>query len=364
MSDLTSRTLTPTPLHARTAELCAANSWTAQGGFTIPAAYSSEREELETLTTRVGLSDLSARRCWTFEGPDAAAFLSFATVVDVTVLEPGQTTRTVWCDDDGHVRGEGTIVRFGESQFELSAHVGDFAWLQDGVRGFDVKIVDVTGQRAGVGVRGPLAAALLAVAGFAATPQKGGDMMQPTWRQAQVALLRDASGDGFELWTQAEDGIVVWDRLFRSGASLGGAPVGAAALETIRVENAQPWCAVDWLPAQLALNDSDLRVPQDLGFSPNLSRRFNGSAALGRGAFSGRAFQFVQLTAPQQILKGPLNSKDTVVGAVTSQVWSSNRERSFAIAWLRSDLAKLGGQISGVGIGGQVNTDVARICFL
>ncbi|NOT41397.1 MAG: hypothetical protein HOP13_12975 [Alphaproteobacteria bacterium] len=68
MSDFSSRASLATPLHARTAELCATNHWTVDEGFTVPAVYSSLREEQEALVTRVGMSDLSARRVGSSRG--------------------------------------------------------------------------------------------------------------------------------------------------------------------------------------------------------------------------------------------------------------------------------------------------------
>lgn len=363
MSELTTRALAPTPLHARTAELCATNQWSAQGGFTIPGVFSTEREELEALTTRAGLSDLSARQCWVFDGPDAANYLSFATVSDVTGLEPGQTAHTVWCDDGGHVRGDGTIVRYGKQTFELSSHVRDYAWLLDGARGFDLKVSNATGQRAGIGVRGPLAANLLSLAGFSATPQKSGDMIQPSWRQAQVSLLRDASGEGFELWSQADDGIVVWDRLWRSGAALGVSAVGATALETVRIENGLPKAGVDWQPAQLALTDTDFRLPADLGVKPDSRRRYNGALQVAK-AERGQAFGYELLSAPEKLVTGVVTARGAPAGAITSQVWSASRERSFAIGWVKSEPGRNGNALTAQGLKGAVPVEFMRNCFL
>ena len=344
MSEQTSRSLSPTPLHARTAELCGTNRWTSSGGFSVPLVYGSQQEELDAVGTRVGVADLSARQCVQFDGPDAGAYLSFVTTADVSVLENGQTTRVLWCDDEGQVRGDGLVVRYGPALFELSSNVRDFSWFADGALGYDVKVTNVTGQRASIGVRGPLAMNLLSAAGFwSAQPASSGGpaLPAPSWRQAQVALIRDGSGGGFELWSHADDGIVLWDRLFRVGSSLGISPVGGAALETLRLEAGLPMAGTDWVPSQLALSEDDLRLPQDLGFAFEAPRRFNGSMAAMRRN-SGNLFKLVQFTSGGPCAPGPIVLKSVAVGKFTSCGWSPEREKGFALGWLRKDVAMAG----------------------
>ena len=348
MSDFSSRAALPTPLHARTSDLCATNQWVAEAGFTVPAVYSSVGEEQEALTARVGLSDLSARQCWLVEGADAAAYLSWFSLADVTALQVGQTVRTLWCDDHGYVRGEGVIARFGKAAFEVRTPVRDFPWLADGAKGFDVKCANATGMRAVIGVRGPKTAALLVAAGLTGEPAGGGGSSgpRPTWRPAEVSLMRDASGEGLELWASADDAIVVWEKLARAGAGLGVAPVGAAALEAARVETGTPRAGVDWWPAHLAREASDLRVPSDFGVATTFAHRFNGDEALRRRVTNGRQV-LVQFAADERLQTGALTLRGT--GRITSCAWSETRSSAFALGWLDADAAKPGAKVTATG---------------
>ena len=359
MSDISSRASLATPLHARTAELCTTNQWTEDDGFTVPAVYSSLREEQEALVTRVGMSDLSARQCWLVEGPDAGAYLSWLTISDVARLEPGQTARTLWLDDAGFVRGEGVVVRFAASSFEVRTPVRDFAWVADGARGFDVRISNATGMRAAIGVRGPLTAALAAASGLTGdAPAGAGGAPRAAWRPAQVALMRDASGDGLELWTGADDGIVVWDRLWKAGAGLGVAAVGAEALEALRVESAIPRPGIDWMPAQLARNPRDMRLPYDLGVGPDLTRRFNGTGALAALVQTPRPV-LVHLSADEPLSPGPVTVRNATVGTITSTCWSEARGAAFALAWLDTDAVKPGSKLTT----GTAQAEILRAVF-
>lgn len=365
MNEFAQRSLSPTPLHARTAELCATNQWASCGGFTVPSVYSSDREESEALTFRVAICDLSARQSLKVDGPDAALFLGFATTSDVALLDAGQTTRALWCDDEGYVRGEGQIVRYGKTHFELSGNIRDFAWFADGARGFDVKVTNITGQRAGIGVRGPLARHLMEASGFVSSQNSGADAAASAvaWRQTQIALLKDQAGDGFELWCDADDGVVVWDRLLRVGAAFGVAPVGAAVLEVTRIELALPMPGVDWHPAQLARTEQDLRLPSDLGLRAASPRRFNGSLGPHRSSGSG-AGKLVLLSSPEVLMTGPVLQKGANAGLITSAAWSASRERSNAIAWIRSELAQVNAEFQAPGVKHPVTASLVRDCYL
>lgn len=359
MSDFASRASLTTPLHPRTAELCATNHWTEDEGFTVPAVYSSLREEQEALVARVGMSDLSARQCWLVEGPDAGAYLSWLSISDVTRLEAGQTARTLWCDDQGYVRGEGVIVRFAAASFEVRTGVRDFAWVADGARGFDVKVTNATGMRAAIGVRGPLTAALAAASGLTGeAPAGGGGAPRAAWRPAQVTLMRDASGEGLELWTGADDGIVVWDRLWKAGAGLGVGAIGAQALEALRVESAIPRAGVDWQPAHLARSPRDMRLPHDLGVGPDLTRRFNGAGALAVLVLAPRPV-LVHLSADEPLAPGAVTVRNATVGTITSACWSEARGAAFALAWLESEAVKPGSKVSA----GAVQAEILRAVF-
>lgn len=361
MTDLTTRAQHPTPLHARTAELCTTNTWSEECGFTVPALYTSAREEHEALTSRVALSDLSARQCWLIEGADAAAFLGVLTLSDAARIEPGQTARTLWCDDSGLARGEGTLARFGPTTFELSTIVRDFAWVADATRGFDVKLVNATGSRAVIGIRGPRAQDLLAAAGLSGEGASDGTLVRPAWRPAQVALLRDATGSGLELWMQADDGAVVWDRLWRSGAQLGVAAVGAATLETARIENAIAKPGVDWQPAHLAIDATDTRIPQELGFLPDPTRKYNGTDAARRSRPKQQVL--VQLAAETELVAGAVSARNAVAGKLTSTAWSESRAAAVALAWLDVDVAKMGAKVTAPTARGTTTAEITREVF-
>ena len=352
------RSLNATALHARTADLCTTNRWIEDSGFTVPASYSSAREEQWALTERVALSDLSARQVWSFRGPDAASLLSFATLHDAAALAPLRALETYWCDDAGYVRGKGAVVRREANEFELMTPVRDLAWMLDGAEGFDVQLRDVTAERAAIGVGGPLAAALLSDAALLSKELHAGDIADVQYRSSRLSVLRRSESGSFELLLPAEDAILVWDRLWRAGRSIGLGVAGAEALELVRIEGGRLKPMVDWLPAQAALGDDDLRLPMDFGVTPDLTRRFNGVDALRRTTGSGRQIP-VQLVANDAVVAGSVTVKGSAVGRLTSRAWSEGRNEAVALAWLDPSLAAAGGTVTVSGPSGPVEARVS-----
>lgn len=354
------RSLNATALHARTADLCTTNRWVEDSGFTVPAAYSSPSEEQWSLSERVALSDLSARQTWSFRGVDAASFLSFATLNDVTALAPSRVIETYWCDDTGFVRGKGTVIRRDANLFEMTTSVRDFAWMLDGAEGFDVELRDVTAERAVIGVSGPLAAALLADAAILSKEMHAGDLADAQYRGSRFSILRRGESQRFELLLPAEDAILAWDRLWRAGRSIGLGVAGADALESARIEAGQLKPIVDWLPAQAALSDEDLRIPLDFGVEPELTRCFNGVDALRRASANGRQVP-IQLLASEAMVVGAITAKGATIGHVTSSAWSEPRNENVALAWVDPSVATIGGTLKVCGSSGPVEARVSAL---
>jgi glycine cleavage system aminomethyltransferase T len=152
----------------------------------------------------------------------------------------------------------------------------------------------------------------------------------------------------------------VWDRLWKAGAGLGVAAVGAEALEALRVESAIPRAGVDWLAAQLARNVRDLRLPGDLGVAPDLTRRFNGASALAAYTHTPRPV-LVHLSADEPIGIGAVTVRNATVGTITSTCWSEARGAAFALAWLEAEAVKPGSKVAAKN--GTTQAEILRAVF-
>jgi aminomethyltransferase len=96
------------------------------------------------------------------------------------------------------------------------------------------------------------------------------------WRGLDISLSR--LGLGFEIGCNADDALIVWDRLVAAGRSYALLPAGQAALDILETESGvlRPWR--DYTPAREGFTAAP--TPQSLGLSALVNRAhlFNGRA--------------------------------------------------------------------------------------
>ena len=155
----------PSPFHGRTAPLCTSLFWKEWAGFHAVRSYGICHEpEYYALRHAAGVIDVSPLFKLEVEGPDAAEFLSWATVRDLRRLRPGRMTYLCWCDDDGKVVDDGTVAHLGDDRYRLTAAEPSLAWFDRLADGFDVRIREVSEAWGTLSVQGPTSRDLLAEA--------------------------------------------------------------------------------------------------------------------------------------------------------------------------------------------------------
>ncbi|MGB3563985.1 MAG: aminomethyl transferase family protein, partial [Thermoanaerobaculia bacterium] len=133
----------PTPFHSRTSKLCTSNYWKDWAGYYTVMSYGISHEpEYLAIRHAAGLIDMTPLFKYEIHGPDAAEFLSRATVKDVRKLKVGRVTYLCWCDDEGKMVDDGTISCLDENYFRLTAAEPMLSWLDRLSHGYDAQIED------------------------------------------------------------------------------------------------------------------------------------------------------------------------------------------------------------------------------
>ena len=153
------------------------------------------------------------------------------------------------------------------------------------------------------------------------------------------------TGDlGYELWIEPARALALWDALFAAGADHGIRPMGTHALEVARIEAGFLQAGVDFLPADSAVRVDRTRSPfeLDLGRLVDFSKpNFTGRRALLEEQRRGSRFRLVKLDiegnklAKAAYIYDRNDSRKTVVGTVTSAVWSPAAKANIALATLQ-----------------------------
>ena len=337
--------LLETPFHPRIAPLNQTNEWLRWAGYTTADCFTDLTTEYFAIRHAATLYDVSPMVKYRIAGPDAERFTNRLLTRDVRKLKPGRVAYTVWCDDNGKVLDDGTVFRFGESEYRLCAQEHHLAWLQDSAIGFDVTIEDVTAAVAGLALQGPLSCAVLKALGLDGIADlKPFGIAGFDFAGAPLTVSRTGfTGDlGYELWIDPAQALDLWDGLIAAGDLYRLTPIGSRALNLARIEAGFIQTNTDFMAADHAVRPTRPRSPFELGLDWLVDfdkGQFIGRRALLRERETGPRYRLVGLD-----IEGSKPAHDALiyhdhrlsrqVGMVTSAMWSPTAKRNIALATL------------------------------
>lgn len=364
---------TGTPFFPRTFELNKSLSWKDWSGFFAASRYQEfHQPEYAAIRNGVALIDVSPLYKYIVEGRDAATMLDRLVTRSVRRLKVGKVIYTPWCDNDGKVLQEGTIMRLDNNRFQINAAEPAIRWLQLNSHGFSLDVQDQSKEIAALAVQGPNSRTLLDEVTDGSIEELGYFGVK-TCRigGATVTISRTGyTGDlGYELWIPAADTLVVWDRLIQAGEGYGVTPCGLLALDIARIEAGFILIDVDYVPADQAKIPSQKSSPFELGlgWTVKLGKKshFNGLEALSCERSSSSDWQLVGLEIPWEPLEElymaaglmpelpatawrdaiPVYHDGLQIGRATSGCWSTTLKKYLALASVRSHYATVGKEL-------------------
>ena len=360
------------PFFARQMALCKSMRWKLWSGFYAVDSYRVQHElEYFAVRSAAGLLDVTPLCKYRVYGKDSAAFLAQVVVRDITRLQVGRVAYTCWCDNDGKVVGDGTVMRRGESEFFVTTTDPCYDWLCAFLPGYEAHVDEVTDQVAALALQGPYAREILQAAAET-------DITRMRYFATQAATISGCpawvsrtgyTGDlGYEIWTDHAFALRIWDALMATGADYALRPIGLMALDMCRLEAGLVLKHVDYHSAIHALIDARKSSPYELslGWTVHLDRiPFNGQAALRREKESGPRWALVGLDIdwsetealytkaglPPSLCTEPWRTSVPVyrdaarqhqVGYATSGTWSPLLKKNIALASIRAGHAAPG----------------------
>ena len=344
--------------------------WKEWAGCYAVCSYDTCHEpEYFAFRHAAGLIDVSPLFKYDVTGPDAAEFLSRVMVRNIRKLKPGQVTYCCWCDDEGKVVDDGTVTRFDEDFFRVTAAEPAWAWLMQFTRGYRVEVMDRTRDIASLSLQGPNSRAVLQQTCGSELDRLKFFRMTPAGFDGfdGVVTRTGYTGDlGYEIWVEAANALRLWDLLMDAGRAFGIAACGLDAMDVTRVEAGFIMNGVDYFSAHHCLIESRKSTPFELGlgWTVNLKRGpFNGQEALLRETETGSAWTMVGLDLdwdcyeavcaryglPPQISSGAwrtgvpvFRKKGKQVGYATSGAWSPILKKNLALATVKAKHGKPG----------------------
>ena len=265
--------LKTTPLHTKHLALQA--RMLPFGGFDMPIEYQGITAEHEAVRNHVGMFDVSHMGEVLVKGPNALQYLEQLCTNEMTSLEVGQIRYSFLCYENGAVVDDILVYRFNENLYCLVVNASnidkDVEWLNahliDGV-----ELENVSEKTAEIALQGPSAQAVLQPLTDVDLSSIG--FFRFIWADvAGCHTLISRTGytgeDGFELYTDNDSILILWDTLLNAGV----APIGLGARDTLRFEASLPLYGHEI---------SDSITPVEAGFSRfiRFEKDFIGKASL------------------------------------------------------------------------------------
>lgn len=291
-----------TPFFPRQLALCESMNWKEWAGYHAVSSYLVLHDaEYYAFRHAAGLLDVTPLFKYRVQGKDAAAYLAQIMVKDITRLSVGRVTYLCWCNHEGKVIDDGTVMRRGEEDFFVTTADPAFSWFSRFLRGYDVTLEDLSEQVAALALQGPTSRDILkqvcdadldALKFFRTTRAQIDDI--PVW----VSRTGYTGDLGYEIWVENRQALRLWDALMAAGRNYALRPAGLNALDVCRVEAGLILKNVDYYNALHVLIEDRKSSPYELslGWTVQLDREpFNGQQALQREKENGSAWAFVGL---------------------------------------------------------------------
>jgi aminomethyltransferase len=224
--------------------------------------------EYNALRNAAALIDVSPLFKYRVGGPDADRLVERVITRDAAPVQPGRVIYTPWCDSEGKVIDDGTIMRLDDGSWRWTAAEAQLRWLRLNARRLDVEIEDQTEALAALALQGPLSRDVLEAASqssLAELPYFGRRELAIGGVPIDVSRTGYTGDLGYELWIPVGDALTVWDALAQTGTSYGLRAAGILALDVVRVEAGLIMAGVDYISAHHALIPEQRYSPYELG---------------------------------------------------------------------------------------------------
>ena len=319
-----------------------AKSYTVYNHMLFPICFDDLEAEYWKLLEDVTLWDVGVERQVEISGPDGFMFTNLLTPRDLSRCEVGQGKYVLITDENGGIINDPVLLRLGENHFWLALADSDVLLWAKGLAvnlGLNVQIrePDVSPLQ----IQGPKSKGVIeTLFGKQARDLAYYRFIETELDDIPVVVTRTGwSGEiGYEVYLRdGSRGTELWDRIIQAGKPFNIAPTGPSDIRRIEA-------GILNYGADMTLENNPYEV--GLGRLVDLEQDadFIGKEALGRIKHEGVERKLVGVEIEGEPLDMNRTHWPTAQGKtyVTSAVWSPRLEKNIGYAWVPSDQAALG----------------------
>jgi aminomethyltransferase len=320
-------------------------------GWEMPVQYTGLSQEHLAVRTSAGMFDISHMGKFVLKGKQLIDQLQPLVPSDLSRLQPGQAQYTVLLNPQAGIiddiifyyQGEDAV---GEQRGTIIVNAAtkdkDKAWLLAHLESGKVDFQDLSSEKVLIAVQGPQGVPYLQqFVREELTPVKPFGHLEGTvlGEPAFIARTGYTGEDGFEVMVDPDVGVQLWRSLLGSGV----VPCGLGARDTLRLEAAMALYGQD-------IDDTTTPLEAGLGWLVHLDTKgdFIGRDILEQQRAEGVKRRLVGLEMQGRYIARhgyPVLFTGEAVGVVTSGTLSPTLGRAIALAYVPTQLAKIGQQL-------------------
>jgi glycine cleavage system aminomethyltransferase T len=316
----------------------------------IPRDFGDPVANFWNLVNTAILCDVAVERQVQITGPDAARFVQHLTPRDLSTMAVGQCKYALITNADGGILNDPIILRLAENKFWISLADSDVLLWAQGVAvhgGFDVDICEPDASP--LQLQGPRSLDVMkSLFGEDIATLKYYWLRHLTLDGMELVVSRTgwSSELGYEIYLQdGSQGSRLWNKIMAAGEAFGLKPGHTSTIR--RIEGGMLSYHAD-----MDINTNPFELGLDRLVALDAPHDFIGKSALQAIRAKGPSRRQVGLIIDGAPLAAP-NTKfwpvianNTVIGKVTSAVYSPRLEQNIALAMLGSDAYQIGAEVT------------------
>lgn len=324
--------------------------FTEFSGWEMAVQYRGIAQEHQAVRTGAGMFDISHMGKFTVQGKDLISHLQHLVPSDLSRLQSGQAQYTVLLNSEAGIiddiifyyQGEAAGIQQGVIIVNAATTPKDKAWLLNNLETSEIDFQDLSPEKVLIAVQG--LQAIIHLQKFVkedlnSVKSFGHLLGNVLGKPAFIARTGYTGEDGFEVMLDPDIGVELWRNLLAEGV----VPCGLGARDTLRLEAAMALYGQD-------INEGTTPLEAGLGWLVHLDKKseFIGREILESQKASGveRKLVGLQMQGRNIARQGyPITYEGETVGEVTSGSWSPTLECAIALAYLPTNLAKIGQEL-------------------